>query len=96
MEDKIAEVQEWFNGVLAAQSKLEKHEDPVIKADEINKKIKNVKKLLDKVKSKKKPKPKKEKKEEEKAEEEKAEGEKAEGEKADGEEKPQEEKKDDL
>ena len=76
VEDKISEVETWFAEQVEAQTKLDKHEDPVIKPDEVSKKLKNVKKLLDKVKGKKKPKPKKEKKveeEEEKKEEEKTE-----------------------
>merc|ERR1711998_507268 len=64
--DKISEVKTWFNDLAEQQSSMKKHEDPILNLDEVAKKIKNVKKLFDKVKNKKKPKEKKPKKEEKK------------------------------
>jgi hypoxia up-regulated 1 len=71
--DKISEVKTWFNDLADQQSTLKKHEDPILNLDEVAKKVKNVKKLFDKVKNKKKPKVKKPKKEEKKEGEEEAE-----------------------
>lgn len=76
--DKISEVKTWFSDLAEQQAALKQHEDPVLVVDEVAKKIKNVKKLFDKVKNKKKPKEKKPKKEEKKEGEEEAEGEKKE------------------
>lgn len=64
--DKISEVKTWFNDLADQQSSMKKHEDPILNLDEVAKKVKNVKKLFDKVKNKKKPKEKKPKKEEKK------------------------------
>ena len=77
--DKISEVKTWFNDLAEQQSSMKKHEDPILNLDEVAKKIKNVKKLFDKVKNKKKPKEKKPKKQEKKeGEDEKEESEKTE------------------
>merc|ERR1711990_1065475 len=64
--DKISEVKTWFNELAEKQASMKQHEDPILDVDEVAKKIKNVKKLFDKVKNKKKPKEKKPKKEEKK------------------------------
>lgn len=68
--DKITEMREWITNKTTEQDALKLSEEPVIKADEIVKKMKTLKKLYTKVASKKKPKAKKEKKPKKEEEEE--------------------------
>lgn len=60
--DKITDMREWITNKTTEQDALKLSDEPVIKADEIVKKMKTLKKLYTKVASKKKPKAKKEKK----------------------------------
>ena len=61
--EKLEEVKKWLEETLAAQGKLGKHEDPVFKPADVNKKLSNLQKLYSKVAKKQKPKEKKPKKE---------------------------------
>ena len=67
--DKIVDLREWLANMTDAQNKLKLTQEPVLKAEEVVKKMKVLKKLYTKVASKKRPKEKKVKKE--KTEEEK-------------------------
>lgn len=60
--DKIVDLREWLVNKTEAQEQLKLTEEPVLKAEDVVKKMKVLKKLYTKVASKKRPKPKKEKK----------------------------------
>ena len=66
--DKITDLREWVKNKTEEQNSVSLTEEPVLKAEDIVKKMKTLKKLYTKVASKKRPKPKKEEKKEEEKE----------------------------
>ena len=66
--EKVDETRDWLNGKIEEQAALSPEEDPAYTVDDVDAKMKTLRKLADKVFSKKKPKEPKKKKEEEKVE----------------------------
>jgi hypothetical protein len=55
--DSISEFREWLKEIVSKQEKLAKHEDPMLKEDEVFNKVKKIANLYQKISKKKKPRP---------------------------------------
>jgi hypothetical protein len=55
--DSISEFREWLKEIVSKQEKLAKHEDPILKEDEVFNKVKKIANLYQKISKKKKPRP---------------------------------------